>query len=97
MLNRFWGGCSQDNVVGLSPTQFLADVGFKLRECEVHLRRIFSVAGSRRQLVCYRAARKSRNYPRAPKKERPSQNGSTVGNVVRAAALAGDGGEMVAQ
>jgi hypothetical protein len=31
------------------------------------------------------------------KKERPSQNGSALGNVVRAAALTRDGGGMVAQ
>jgi hypothetical protein len=31
VLKRF-GGCGQDNVVGPSRTQFLADVGFKLRE-----------------------------------------------------------------
>jgi hypothetical protein len=42
------GGCGQDNVVGLSRTQFLADVGFKLRECEVRLKRkIFPVAEMR--------------------------------------------------
>jgi hypothetical protein len=41
------GGCGQDNVVGISRTQFLADVGFKLREREVRLRRkIFSLAES---------------------------------------------------
>jgi hypothetical protein len=49
------GGCGQDNVVGLSRTQFLADVGFKLRECEVRLRRkIFSVAESRWRIVILR-------------------------------------------
>jgi hypothetical protein len=46
------GGCGQDNVVGLSRTQFLADVGFKLKECEVRLRRkISSAAESRRPVV----------------------------------------------
>ena len=46
------GGCGQDNVVGLSRTQFLADVGFKLRECEVRLgRKIFSAAASRWRVV----------------------------------------------
>jgi hypothetical protein len=46
------GGCGQDNVVGLSRTQFLADVGFKLRECEARLRRkIFSAAESRSGVV----------------------------------------------
>jgi hypothetical protein len=46
------GGCGQDNVVGLSRTQFLADVGFKLRECELRLRRkIFSVAEGRSRVV----------------------------------------------
>jgi hypothetical protein len=50
-LNRL-GGCGQDNVVGLSRTQFLADVGFKLRECELRLRRkIFSAAENRRRVV----------------------------------------------
>ena len=32
------GGCGQDNVVGLSRTHFLADVGFKLRERDARLR-----------------------------------------------------------
>ena len=47
MLNRL-GGHGQDNVVGLSRTQFLADVGFKPEEL---FRSRERAAGS-----CYRAA-----------------------------------------
>jgi hypothetical protein len=52
MLNRFGGMRPRRCVVGLSRIQLLADVGFKLRECEVRLRRkIFSVAESRSRVV----------------------------------------------
>jgi hypothetical protein len=73
------GGCGQDNVVGLSRTQFLADVGFKLREYAVRLRRqIFSVPESRRQVVVTARPQDPAATIEPRKKERSSKNGSAV-------------------
>ena len=80
-------------VVGLSRAHFLADVGFKLREREVRLRRkIFSVAESRRRVVV--TARPE--DPGATLEPVAKRFGSRE-SVFRAAALTRDGGEMVAQ
>jgi hypothetical protein len=91
VLSRF-GGMRPRQCCRPQPTEFLADVGFKLRECKVRLRRkIFSVAESRRRVVVT---------------ARPEDPGATLEpekksvrrkNVVRAAALTRDGGVMVAQ
>jgi hypothetical protein len=79
VLITVFGGCGQDNVVGLSRTQFLADVGFKLGECEVCLRRkIFSVPESRRQVVVTARPADPGATLEPRKKERSLQNGSAV-------------------
>jgi hypothetical protein len=97
LLNRF-GGCGQDNGVGLSRTQFLADVGFNLRDYEVRLRRkIFSVAECRRRVVVTAGPDDPGATLEPRKKSGRRKTDRKAGNVVRAAALARDGGLMMAQ
>jgi hypothetical protein len=95
-LNRF-GGCGQDHVVGLSRTEFLADVGFKLRDREVRWKRkIFSVVESRRRVVVT-ARPRNPELPSSPEKTVLRKTVRQSENAVRAATPTHDRGVMVAQ